>query len=211
MFTLIDLTRPMTERGLSYPGDRPGIVTARRDPADPSTPIAGLSHLDLHVGTHMDAPLHFIPGAPDIASTPIAVLRAILLRTRERAIPARILPATPIEGCAVLFDTGWSVGPESRAYFENFPHLSPELARALVSRGAALVGIDTPSADAPDAAPDYPAHRILLGAGIPIVEGLSNLGQLPDGPGGFSFAAFPLKIEGADGAPARAVAFLDSD
>jgi kynurenine formamidase len=78
----------------------------------------------------------------------------------------------------------------------------------LVDRGAGLVGIDSPSADPADSDLECPAHHALLGAGIPIVEGLCNLDRLPDEPGAFWFAAFPLKLEGADGSPVRAVALL---
>jgi kynurenine formamidase len=55
-----------------------------------------------------------------------------------------------------------------------------------------------------------PSHRILLGAGIPIVEGLCNLSELPDTPGIVWFAAFAMKLEGVDGSPVRAVAFTGS-
>jgi len=80
----------------------------------------------------------------------------------------------------------------------------------LVARGAALVGIDTPSADPLDPVLGCPSHRILLGAGIPIVEGLCNLGAVPNTPGSLWFGCFPLKFEGVDGSPVRAVAFTGS-
>lgn len=208
MFAIVDLTRPLSCRSLSYPGDQVGVALARGDGADPETQATHVTLLDMHLGTHMDAPLHFIPGAADIGSLTLMLRPAVVVRTRERTIPASVLPRALPRGCAVLFDTGWTADLESRSYFEGFPHLSPELAEALVSRGAGLVGIDTPSVDAIDPTSRFPAHRILLGAGIPIVEGLCNLDRLPDGVRTFWFAAFPLKLEGADGAPARAVALL---
>jgi arylformamidase len=208
MFTIVDLTRPLTSQSLSYPGDQIGVAVAGAGGADPETQATRPTLLDMHLGTHMDAPLHFIPGAADIASLALVLRPAVVVRTRERAIPARALPEALPQGCAVLFDTGWTTSLESRSYYEGFPHLSPELAEALVSRGATLVAIDTPSVDAIDPTSRFPAHRILLGAGIPIVEGLCNLDRLPDGARAFWFAAFPLKLEGADGSPVRAVALL---
>ncbi len=208
MLTIIDLTRQLTRRSLSYPGDQIGVVAATVDVGDPEVRVTHLTHLDMHLGTHMDAPLHFIPGAPDIAALALAPRPALVVRTRDRTVHAHVLPQAPLDGRAILFDTGWTVGPDSPAYYEGYPHLSAELADALVSRGVGLVGIDTPSADANDPTSRYPAHRILLGAGIPIVEGLCNLDRLPDGLDAFQFACFPLKLEGLEGSPVRAVAFL---
>jgi arylformamidase len=210
MFTIIDLTRRLTPRSLSYPGDRLGVEIRTVDVGDPDVHVSHLAHLDMHLGTHMDAPLHFVPGGSDIAALGIPLRPAIVVRTHERSIPARALPAIPLEGRAVLFDTGWAPDLESRAYFAGYSHISPELARELVARGAALVGIDTPSVDPIDPALECPSHRILLGAGVPIVEGLCDLSELPDTPGTLWFGCFPLKLEGADGSPVRALAFTGS-
>jgi len=210
MLTIIDLTRRLTARSLSYPGDRLGVEIRTVDAGDPDVHVTHLAYLDMHLGTHMDAPLHFVRGASDITDLGTPLRPAVVVRSRERSIPARVLPAIPLEGRAVLFDTGWVVDPESRAYFEGYSAISPELARELVARGAALVGIDTPSADPLDPALGCPSHRILLGAGIPIVEGLCNLSELPDTPGIVWFAAFAMKLEGVDGSPVRAVAFTGS-
>ncbi len=208
MFTIVDLTRPLTSRSLSYPGDQVGVAIAAGEAGSPETQATHLTHLDMHLGTHMDAPLHFIPGAADVASLALVLRPAVVVRTREQAIPARVLPNVLPQGCAVLFDTGWTESLESPAYYKESPHLSAELAEALVSRGVGLVGVDTPSVDAIDPTSRFPAHRILLGAGIPIVEGLCSLDRLPDRAGTFWFAAFPLKLEGADGSPVRAIALL---
>jgi kynurenine formamidase len=208
MFTTIDLTRRLTPSSLSYPGDEVGVDVRTVDAGDPAVHVTHLAHLDMHLGTHMDAPLHFVPGASDIVDLGIPFYPAIVIRTRERSIPSGVLPSVPLDGRAILFDTGWEADLDSRAYFESYSYLSPELSRVLVARGAALVGIDTPSADPIDPALTCPSHRILLGAGIPIVEGLCNLSALPDTPGSVWFGAFALKLEGADGSPVRAVAFV---
>ena len=75
----------------------------------------------------------------------------------------------------------------------------------LIERGAKLVGLDTPSPD-PVAPMGFPVHRALLRAGIPIVEGLWNLGRLAEMERPCWFSAFPLAIEGIEGCPVRAVA-----
>ncbi len=203
---LVDLTRLLTSRTLSYPGDRDALTLGRADPEDPTSRACWLAHLDLHAGTHMDAPLHFVPGANDISRVGPLVCPAVVIRTRVTAIPASALPDVPLAGCAVLFDTGWTVSPETQDYFRGYPYLSAELARDLAARGVAVVGIDTPSVDPLDEGGAYPAHRALLGAGVPVVEGLCHLDRLPAGAGSVLFGAYPLKLEGADGAPVRAVA-----
>ncbi len=211
MFEIIDLTRRLTKQTLQFPGDRPGLDTQRVDLGRPDVRLTHVTHLDLHLGTHIDAPLHFFPGGADVASVALALRPAVLVRTRERRVPSSALPAVSLRGCAVLFDTGWTTDAESPAYFDGFPHLSAELAAELVARGAAVVGIDSPSADAVDGDLECPAHRLLLGAGIPIVEGLANLDRLPDGAGAFWFGAFPLCLDGADGSPVRALALRPID
>ncbi|MEN6369772.1 MAG: cyclase family protein [Thermotogota bacterium] len=210
MFAIVDLTRPLTRRSLSYPGDRVGVAAVTADAGTPNVRVTHLTHLDMHLGTHIDAPLHFIPGGLDVASLELALRPAVVVRTRERAVPLSVLPTQSLRDCAVLFETGWTIDAESPAYFEGFPHLSPELAAELVHRGVALVGIDSPSADPADSALECPAHHILLGAGIPIVEGLCNLDRIREEPVAFWFAVFPLRLEGAEGSPVRAVALFAS-
>lgn len=199
MAVLVDLTRTLTARALSYPGDRPAIAFGRADPRDSGSRVCWLAHLDLHAGTHMDAPRHFVPGGADVASVPPQLLPALVVRCRVERILADALPAGILRGCAILFDTGWTYDAEVPAYFQGYPHLSHDVARELVARGVALVGIDTPSVDSAEGAGDYPAHHALLEAGIPIVEGLWGLDRLPGGPGRVQFAVLPLKLDEADG------------
>jgi len=210
MFEIVDLTRRLSDRTLQFPGDEPGLVTRRVDLGVSDAQLTHVAHLDLHLGTHIDAPLHFIPGGADVASLELALRPAVIVRARQRTLFPSVLPTASLRGCAVLFDTGWTPDAESPAYFEGFPHLSPEIAAELASRGAALVGIDSPSVDRVDADLDSPAHRALLGAGIPIVEGLCHLDRIPGEAGALWFAAFPLKIDGAEGSPVRAVILVAS-
>jgi arylformamidase len=211
MYRIIDLTRALTDHSLSYPGDRAALETVRVDLGARDARLTHLSFFDLHAGTHVDAPLHFVPGGRDVKDLGIPVRPGLLIRTREQSIPASALPDAPLDGRAVLFDTGWERDLSSAAYFDRFPFISARLAQALVERGAGIVGIDTPSADSQDAAPDYPTHRTLLTAGIPIVEGLTHLDALASIRGDWLFAIFPLPVDGMEGAPVRAVALVPTD
>jgi kynurenine formamidase len=208
VFEIIDLTRRLSIDSLSYPGDRTALELVEVDVGAPDARMTHLSHLDLHAGTHIDAPLHFVPGGSSVADLGIIIRPALVIRTRGQSIPAEALPDVPLAGCAVLLDSGWGRELSSKAYHDRFAFVSPKLAAAIVDRGVAIVGIDTPSVDSANAAPAYPAHRILLGAGVPIVEGLCNLEALSEIAEDWYFAVFPLSIDGVEGAPARAVALV---
>ena len=108
-----------------------------------------------------------------------------------------------VAGKAVLVHTGWDRHWGSEAYFDDHPFLTEAAAQLLADRGAALVGIDSHNID-DTRAPRRPVHTILLGAGIPICEHLTNLGALPDS--GFRFTAAPPKIAGMGTFPVRAFA-----
>jgi len=204
----IDLTRPLSCKSLSYPGKRPGLEMRRVDIGDPRCQVSELTRLDPHLGTHIDAPLHFVPGATDVAELGMLMLPAVLVETTESLIGPEHIPEA-VEGCAVLFSTGWTRMVNEPGYFEGYSTLTPEAARVLVERGVALVGVDMPSADTVSMVSGFPIHHTLLGAGIPIVEGLTGLDQLR----GMEaeriwFGAFPPPIAGIEGAPIRAVAFV---
>ena len=109
-------------------------------------------------------------------------------------------------GRAVLVRTGWDRHWETPQYGEGHPYLSDAAAQLLVESGAAIVGIDSLNIDDTDD-PQRPVHTVLLGAGIPIVEHLCNLGALPRE--GFRFHAAPVKVRGFGTFPVRAYAELE--
>ncbi len=176
-----------------------------------------------HTGTHMDAPLHFVPEGPAHYGTDGIPLES--LAGRAATIEATDLGAGdllgvnrirawerehgPIErGDRVLvrygWDERWTTGLEGRRFLEDWPGLSGEAAEYLVGKGTALVGCDTLAVDAAGSR-ENPAHHALLGNEVYVVENLKNLGRLPP----FSFfMAFPLKIKGGSGSPVRAVALV---
>jgi arylformamidase len=112
----------------------------------------------------------------------------------------------------VLLRFDWSQRfDDSEAFYENWPYLSEDACTWLVEQGARLVGMDTPSPDNPadgfGAERDSPKHKILLGAGVILLEYMTNLDQLGVGP--VQLIALPLSLPGSDGAPVRAVAVVE--
>ena len=110
-------------------------------------------------------------------------------------------------GRIVLLYTGYEHIPDDDMYC----FLAPEAAAWLIERGVKSVALDVPSVDpvnrsgGPNSAGTHPSHHALLGAGVPIIEGLCNLTSLPED--GFYFCCLPLKIAEGDGSPVRAIAY----
>ncbi len=207
MYTVIDLTQTLSEDSLSYPGTVPAWTAERLQIDNPKATVTRFSAFDPHAGTHMDAPLHFAPGGADVAELPLRLYPAIVVPVDGRRIGVASIPADCV-GRAVLFSTGWEDRAGTSAYYEGFPSMTPEAARLLVDRSVGTVGLDGPSVDGADVSPGHPAHEILCGAGVPIVEGLVSLRALLAVKGEILFAAFPLKLCGIEGSPVRAVALV---
>jgi len=164
-----------------------------------------------NTGTYLDSPYHRYPGGADLAAIPLertADLPAVVVRVtgaRQRGIDVGALAALDVRGAAVLLHTGDDARFGSPAYAEGAHFLTEAGAAWLAGREPALVGIDSVNID--DAADGRrPAHSLLLAAGIPVVEHLTGLGQLP--PAGSWFTAAPLRIEGFGTIPVRAFARL---
>jgi arylformamidase len=163
-----------------------------------------------NTGTYLDAPFHRYPGGIDIAGLSLASLarlEAIVVRARGagRAIGPEAFAGRDVAGRAVLVRTGWDMHWGTSAYLSGHPFLTDAAAESLVKGGAALVGIDSLNIDDIDDGA-RPVHSRLLGAGIPIVEHLCNMGSLPDE--GFRFSAVPAKVAGMGSWPVRAFAEL---
>jgi kynurenine formamidase len=108
-----------------------------------------------------------------------------------------------VAGCAVLLHTGGDAAWGSADYARDAPYLTESGARWLVEHGARLVGIDSVNIDSTDTG-ERPAHTVLLAAGIPVVEHLTGLDQLP--PTGARFSAAPPRVAGFGTFPVRAYA-----
>jgi arylformamidase len=166
--------------------------------------------LGVHTGTHIDAPVHFIEGGAGVGATPLDALIGdcvvVDATTIEGDIDAGALErlAIPRGTERVLFKTRNSALWSRAQFSREFAGLAPDAARALAGCGVRLVAIDYLSI-APPADP-APTHIELLQAGVVILEGL----DLRDvAPGAYRLVCLPLRLDGADGAPARAVLIAD--
>src|SRR5207253_9120097 len=164
--------------------------------------------LGSHTGTHVDAPVHFFDGRAGVDRLPLErfigpVFGAVLTLVRSGIdVPALEGARIPRGATRVVFRTRNSrLWHPARPFRTDFVYLEPEAAGWLVDRGVQLVGTDYLSIEG-FGIKGAPTHRRLLGAGVPILEGL-DLFQV--GAGRYQLAAFPVRWRGADGAPVRAV------
>ncbi|MDE3088564.1 MAG: cyclase family protein [Chloroflexota bacterium] len=202
-----DISIPISSTMPTYPGDpavtiEPVLQITRGDAAN----VSRLSFGD-HSGTHLDPPVHFIPGGKTVDQIDLTVLygpaRVVDMTGVEKAITARDLARVklPKRAVRILFKTRNSGLWDRPGFQKDFVALAWDAAQWLVDHGVILVGIDYLSAELFDAS-EPKTHRILLGAGIVIVEGL-NLTAIT--PGNYTLACLPLKIKNGDGGPARAI------
>ncbi len=202
---IYDITRPISSGMPVYPGDpevavRVWLATARGDPVN----VAVLT-LGSHTGTHVDAPRHLRDDGLGLDRLPLDLLigPAIVADVgAARRIDAAILRQTPALDLGapprLLLRAGRAAsgpgGPEH-------PSLTEDAARLLLETDIRLLGVEAVSVDPPSAL-DLPVHRLLLGAGVILVENL-DLSAVPAGE--YELLCLPLAIRDGDGAPARAV------
>lgn len=197
-----DVTRPVRDGMPVWPGDPPCRVGWAARLAEGGANVTELC-LSAHTGTHADGPYHVLENGARIGDVPLEAFIG----------PAHVVDATGLETIGdgwldahlpqrcerVLLRTGaWR---HADAFPAWWPALTEEAARLLVHRGVRLVGMDAPSPDAVDA-DDLPVHRVLLGAGIGIIE---NLWLDDVAPGAYELIALPLRLAEADSSPVRAV------
>ncbi len=167
--------------------------------------IASL-HLCGNTGTYVDAPIHRHRGATDLAGLPLERLAHVPVqlfdaRPLGRAVGPELFEGAELRGAAVLVRTDFSQYWRTERYGRDNPFLTAEACDRLVQKGAAFVGIDSLNID--DMADLVrPAHTILLGAGIPICEHMTNLANLPSSGG--HLHAVPIAWRGGATFPVRA-------
>jgi arylformamidase len=200
----IDISLPVYSGMVVWPGDSEVRVerVMKLENGDPFN-LTQCS-FTAHTGTHVDAPRHFLAQGEAVDALPLdAVLgpcRVVQIQDPEAVRPAE-LPDDLQPGDRVLFKTSNSLQYSAlQRFVETFVYVSKEAAKALVAVGVRTVGIDYLSVGgfSQDLAE---THLILLGAGIWIIEGL-DLSNVE--PGRYELACLPLRLVGADGAPARA-------
>jgi len=170
--------------------------------------VCNVSHLSLgaHTGTHMDAPLHFIANGKSIDALPfeatIGAARVIQIADKESIKPQELQQQRIKAGERILFKTRNSEQSwRSNAFDEDFVYISKEGAQFLAERKVRTVGVDYLSVGGYKR-DGVETHHALLGAGIWVIEGL-NLATVK--PGEYELICLPLKLQGAEGAPARAL------
>lgn len=205
MAKIYDLTVPLSSQLPTFPGDPPFRAEPHCRIEDGGPCNVTRLTLGSHAGTHVDAPYHFVPTGARVDELPLEILtgkaRVVSLTGRD-AVDRADLEALDLRADLRLLvrtrNSGQLRQGEHRA---DFVHLTAEAASYLVQVGIKLVGWDGLSIEKAGSA-DFPAHHALLGAGVIVVEGL-DLSQVE--PGEYELLCLPLKLAGADGAPARVI------
>jgi len=222
---LIDLSHTIEDGLITYEGLPAPIICEylsreqSRAHYAPGTEFQiGKIEMVANTGTYLDSPFHRYEDGKDLSQlelSSLADLDGVVVRAKreeqsakgevQRAIDANAFKGIEVKGGAVLIHTGWDSHWRTNQYFEKHPFITEDAAQFLADEGAALVGIDSYNID--DTADLLrPAHSILLAAGIPIVEHMCNLDQLPLK--GFKFFAVPVKVKGMGTFPVRAFAVV---
>ncbi|MFL0240030.1 cyclase family protein [Mycobacterium sp. SMC-17] len=218
---LVDLSHTIRAGMVTYPGlPAPSIDShltreASREVYAAGTEFAiGAITMVGNTGTYIDSPFHRYADGADLAGLDLNTLvdlPTVVVHRRDgaaRSVDVSELPDDIDAGCAVLIDTGWDRYFGTPAYAVDAPYLSEGATELLVSRGVALVGIDSVNIDdaGPGAEGRRPIHTALLGNGIHVVEHLTNLASVPAR--GARFTAVPPRIEGFGTFPVRAYATI---
>jgi kynurenine formamidase len=210
---LVDLSHPIRDGMVTYPGLPGPVIRAHLSREDSREHYAegtefhiGAIDMVANTGTYIDAPFHRYAEGADISDLPLDRLvgvPGVVVDASERSIGPDSFANTDTWGKAVLIRTGWDSHFGQRDYLGRHPYLTEAAAQRLIDGGAALVGIDSANIDDTSEG-RRSAHSLLLKAGIPLVEHLTRLAQLTDGP--FEFFAIPAPVVGLGTFPVRAAA-----
>jgi len=217
MKQLVDLSHTIENGMITYPGLPGPVITdylSRDDSkdhyADGTSFHIGKIEMVANTGTYLDAPSHRYEDGKDISDLDLHILAGlggVVIRVEpgKRSIGPEAFSELNVRGKAVLVHTGWAKHWGTDTYFKEHPYLTRDAVELLKENHAILVGIDSLNIDDTNDG-QRPAHSILLDAGIPVVEHLCNLEQLPDS--GFQFHAVPVKVKNLGTFPVRAYASL---
>jgi kynurenine formamidase len=221
-FDLIDVCHTIEDGMITYKGLPAPIITdhltreASRERYAPGTEFhIGKIEMVANTGTYLDSPFHRYADGSDLSRLNLDSLANLdgevvrLVEAPERGITSAALKGIELKGKAILFHTGWDRRWRTESYADGtHPFVTAEAAEYMANGGAALVGIDSFNID-DTASGQRPAHSILLAKGIPIVEHLCGLGDLPDN--GFRFFAVPVKVRGMGTFPVRAFGIVPGE
>lgn len=204
---IYDVTVPITNAMPVWPGDPAVELTSKSKDSRDKTHTVCVTNINMgsHTGTHIDAPFHMVDDGKKLEEISLEVFTgkaSVLEILGARSIgPAELTPFDLKGVERILFKTDNSEHWNDGKFYEEFVYLEPEGAEILVQQGVRLVGIDYLSIDK-FRSPSHPSHFVLLKKDIPIIEGL-NLNAVPAGQ--YTLVGLPLKLQCADGAPARVI------
>ncbi len=195
-----------------WPGDHDVLIERTINMEEGASNNLSVMHMGVHTGTHVDAPNHFLIDGSRMDDMPLDVLigpaQVVVIPDEISLITADVVKACGLQKdtTRVLFKTRnthwWQNG--DTAFHSNFVAIANDAAKLLVEHGVRLVGLDylsiAPFGDSVD------THRTLLRAGIILLEG-ADLSQVPAGK--YTLCCLPMKLGGAEGAPARTVLLAD--
>jgi arylformamidase len=203
MGTLIDISIPMHHDIPRWPGSTHFCLCRIADLANGDNVNESVVSFNVHTGTHLDAPLHFIAGGSDVTAVQLDVLVGPCLVADFEGYAQitahdleKLAPDTAFE--RILFKTDNSRLLQLPSFCDSYCALTGDAAQWIADRGIRIVGIDYLSI-----APFHghePVHEILLTAGIPIIEGV-DLSRVS--PGEYELVCLPIPISGAEAAPCR--------
>jgi len=202
----IDVSLPLNDGLVPWPGDPPFRVKRVTDVARGDFCTFSTLSMSAHAGTHIDAPLHFLSRGRAVDALPldatVGPARVIAIRSKTVIDAGELREHRIRPGERILFKTRNSTRRRPAGkFYKDYVAVLPDAAQYLASRGIRAVGIDGPSIG-PYNEGLAETHRVLLGAGIWVIEGL-DFRRAPAGP--CDLLCLPLRIVGADGAPARAI------
>ncbi len=206
MSSFIDISLPLAPAMVSWPTDPPFEMTSFKTLDEGSSNVSVVT-TGTHTGTHVDPPLHFIrngKGVDEIALDKLigdcVVVSNESIQVINESTVVELLDPLPEPPRRVLFKTRSSSLWEAGQFSEDYVWLDESGVLELLGRGVELVGVDYLSVGPPHDGGEV--HRLLLEAGVVVVEGL-DLRRAE--PGTYELICLPLRIEHGDGSPARAV------
>lgn len=220
--SVVDLSYTLEEGMPAWPTHARYGTTVYESYESGADALHSMVTLSEHSGTHIDAPLHFIPGGCSVDQLPVTTVMGRGVAVQADFIePCGLFTLSHLKafeaenseilsGDVVMFHFGWEekyqVQPNSHDFLNDWPGLSGEAAEYLMHKQVAAVGCDTLALDA-FGAPNA-AHQVLLGNGIPIIENICHLTEIPV----FTYViGLPMKLKNGSGSPIRLIAFRDKE
>jgi len=199
---IYDISRTISTKLAGWPGDTPYRYEMVNRLTEGDSVNLGSIVMSPHIGTHIDAPYHYDDQGKTVAQLSLEIYlgpAAVVWVEGKEWITTDDLPTPWLTAPRLLLRTG---GWEDGARFpERIPVIAPDVPAWLQAHGVILLGLDVPSVDQIDSR-DLPNHHALGRAGIAILEGV-DLRDVPEG--FYELIALPLRLEGADGCPVRAI------